>query len=54
MKVALTGTGGDEACRYQHFKFISQYANKKISSFRQKLNRLRPNRLLKIRIRWLN
>ena len=51
MKVALTGTGGDEVfAGYQHFKFISQYANKKknlISFLGQKLNRLRPNRFTK-------
>jgi len=51
MKVALTGTGGDEVfAGYTHFKFISQYAKKKknfISLIGQKLNRLRPNRFMK-------
>jgi asparagine synthase (glutamine-hydrolysing) len=51
MKVALTGTGGDEVfAGYTHFKFISQYAKKKnsfISLIGQKLNKLRPNRFMK-------
>jgi len=51
MKVALTGTGGDEVfAGYTHFKFISQYASKKknlISFVGQQLNKLRPNKFTK-------
>lgn len=51
MKVALTGTGGDEIfAGYQHFLFINQFANKKkniLSYMGQMLNRLRPNRFTK-------